>query len=228
MAWLMTFADLVTLLLTFFVLLLSMATMDRSVLKDIAVSLVGAEGLAISKGAGKVEARFEMVKKLLENPASKYIDLKRLKDLLFPDEVLPEGMTRSFLDQSIEVLVRPEGIALVLSNDLLFATGETELDPKRKKLLRGFADLLAGMPAPVNIAGYTDNVPSMPKDNYTLSVERAMSVLSYFLEFGFDPSRFSVSAYGDSFPIDDNATPKGRARNRRVEILLKTGGNMYL
>jgi chemotaxis protein MotB len=55
-----------------------------------------------------------------------------------------------------------------------------------------------------------------------------MAVLAFFLQTGFDPGRFSVSAYGEAFPLGDNGTPEGRAKNRRVEILLKTTGRTYL
>lgn len=228
MGWLITFADLVTLLLTFFVLLLSMATMDRSVLREIVVSVVGVEGLAPRKGAGKVPAKFEFIEQVIENPADMFQHTQRMKDVLFPDEVLPDGMARSTLDQNLEILLRPEGIALVLSDDLLFTTGQSELAEEKKRMLAEFAAFLAAVPMPVNVAGYTDNVPGRTKDNYTLSAERAMAVLTFFLEFGFDPERFSVSAYGEAFPLADNASPEGRAKNRRVEILLKTTGRTYL
>lgn len=228
MGWLVTFADLMTLLLTFFVLLLSMATMDRSILREISVSVVGVEGLAPKKGAGKVPVKFEIVQKAIENPASVFEEMQRIKDVLFPEEVLPEGMAKSTLDENLDILVRPEGIALVLSDELLFATGQSELAEDRKKILSTFVEFLAAVPAPVNVGGYTDNVPGGAKDNYALSAERAMSVLGYFLELGFEPERFSVSAYGEAFPLADNDTPEGRAKNRRVEILMKTTTRSYL
>lgn len=228
LAWLVTFADLVTLLLTFFVLLLSMSTMDRSILRDISISIVGAEGLSPSKGAGKVPAKFTFVEQEIANPATVFQHLYRIKDVLFPDEVLPEGMSRSTLDENLTILQRPEGVALVLSDELLFATGESSLQEDKKIILSEFAAFLAAVPVPVNISGYTDDVPGRVKDNYTLSAERALAVLDFFLDFGFAPERFSASAYGDTFPLADNASPQGRAKNRRVEILLKTTGRTYL
>ena len=137
-------------------------------------------------------------------------------------------MARSTLDENLQVLLRPEGIALVLSDGLLFESGESALKEDSRKLLSEFALFLASVTMPVNVSGYTDNVPSGRKDNYALSAERAMSVLSFFLQQGFDPRRFSVSAYGEAFPLGDNTTPEGRASNRRVEILLKTSGRTYL
>lgn len=224
MGWLVTFADLVTLLLTFFVLLLSMSSMDRSIIQEIVVHIVGAEGLAPSKGAGKIPAKFELIAKDLDNPADQYQDLKRLKDLLFPDTVLPKELLTSTYEHNIEVLIRPEGLALVLSDAILFETGQVEPRPEVRQLLSEVMAFLASVPAKVNISGYTDNIAGSVKDNITLSGERGMSMLKIFLDEGFEPSRFSVSGYGEAFPIADNTTPEGRAKNRRVEIILKTTG----
>jgi chemotaxis protein MotB len=217
-----------TLLLSFFVLLLSMSSMDKSILRDVVSHFVGDMGLAPKKGAGRVTAKFEFLQQILDKPEKALLDPQRIKDTLFPDEILPEGMARSTLDENLQVLVRPEGIALVLSDGLLFGVGESVLTDDSRRLLSGFAEFLAAVPAPVNVAGYTDNIPAGQKDNYMLSSERAMSVLVYFLERGFEPRRFTVSAYGEAFPLGDNTTPEGRAMNRRVEILLKTSGRTYL
>lgn len=227
-AWMVTFADMVTLLLAFFVLLLSMSSMDRSILRDVVSQFVGDMGLAPKKGAGRIPTRFTLVQMAIENPAEVLENPQRIKDLLFPDEVLPEGMSRSTLDENLQLLLRPEGLALVLSDGLLFESGGSELGAGSRQLLAEFARFLATTSMPVNVAGYTDNVPGTSKDNYVLSAERAMAVLGFFLKTGFDPGRFSVSAYGEAFPLGDNDTPEGRARNRRVEILLKTSGRTYL
>ncbi len=226
--WLLTFTDLMTLLLTFFVLLLSMSTMDRSILREIAVSVVGDHGLAPRKGAGKVPSRFEFIEQILEEPAKIFENHQRIKDILFPDEVLPKSMSRRELLNNLEVLARPEGVAVVLSEELLFQSGQSELSEESKKMLAEFVAFLGSVPVPVNIAGYTDNVPGGAKDNYVLSADRAMAVLAFFLDQGFGPERFSVSGYGSAFPLAENTTAEGRAKNRRVEILLKTSGRTYL
>jgi chemotaxis protein MotB len=227
-AWMVTFADMVTLLLAFFVLLLSMSSMDRSVLRDVVSHFVGDMGLAPKKGAGRIPTRFTLVQMAIENPADVLENPQRIKDLLFPDEVLPAGMSKSTLNENLQILVRPEGLALVLSDGLLFESGGSELGEDSRKLLAEFGRFLATTSMPVNVAGYTDNVQGTTKDNYSLSAERAMAVLAFFLQTGFDPGRFSVSAYGEAFPLGDNGTPEGRAKNRRVEILLKTTGRTYL
>lgn len=227
-AWLVTFADLMTLLLTFFVLLLSMASMDSSRLRDAVGYLTGDMGLAPKKGAGRIPDRFKLMEQVFDNPTEALQDSKRIKDLLFPDEVLPPEMARSTLEENLQILERPDGIALVLSDNLLFDTGESRIREEGRRLLSEFSVFLAGTVMPINVAGYTDNVPGGRVDNYDLSAARAMSVLGYFLDMGFDPRRFSVSAYAEAFPLADNASPEGRARNRRVEILLKTTSRTYL
>lgn len=137
-------------------------------------------GLAPKKGAGRVTTKFEFMHKVIENPEQALLDPQRIKDLLFPDELLPEGMARSTLDENLKILVRPEGIALVLSDGLLFEIGQSALTEESRRLLSGFAEFLATVPTPVNVAGYTDNIPAGEKDNYALSSERAMSVLTFF------------------------------------------------
>lgn len=119
MGWLVTFADLMTLLLTFFVLLLSMASMDRSIMREIAVSLVGDEGLAPIKGAGKVPVQFEFIKQTLDDQG-KIFENHHVSRIRFPDEVLPKDMTRSALLNNLEVLARPEGVAVAPVQRALF------------------------------------------------------------------------------------------------------------
>jgi chemotaxis protein MotB len=82
--------------------------------------------------------------------------------------------------------------------------------------------------ASVNIAGYTDSIPGRRMDNYEIAALRAMSVLRSLRGMGMPNQRFSVSGYGPHFPIADNATPEGRAKNRRIEILVKANSFTYL
>jgi len=219
--WLVTFSDLTTLLLTFFVLLLTMSSMDRSVLTK--VSLFTQDlGQMEKKGSGKVATRQRLLQELLERPWEVMEKVERIKDLLFPDEELPPDISRSTLDDNLLVLKRPEGVALVLTEKLLFPPGGYELSAPAKKLLDQVGVVFTATEADVNISGYTDSAPAQQPDNLTLSGLRAMSVLEYFLSRGVPDRRFSVAGYGPFWPIADNDTPQGQARNRRVEILLRT------
>ncbi len=223
-----TFSDLMTLLLTFFVLLLSMASMDKSVVMEVASFFKDNVSQLTEPGATKIETRYEMLRKLLEDPVTAITKPNRIKDLLFPNEVLPPEISRSTLDKNLMVLKRPEGVALVLTDELLFPLGQTTLTKAGEKLIRELGRFLMTTTSSVNIAGYTDSIPGRHRDNYEIAGCRAMSVLRSFLSMGMRPERFSVSGYGPHFPLANNTTPEGRAKNRRIEILLKTGSFTYL
>jgi chemotaxis protein MotB len=219
--WLVTFSDLTTLLLTFFVLLLTMSSMDRSVLTKVSLFTQDLGNLQ-AKGAGKITTRQRLLQELLERPWEVMEKTNRIKDLLFPEDSLPPDLSRSTLDENLMVLQRPEGVALVLTEKLLFPPGGYELSESAKKILGQVVEVFSLTDADVNIAGYTDNTPGQQPDNLTLSGLRAMSVLEYFLSRGVPDRRFSVAGYGPFWPIADNDTPQDQAKNRRVEILLRT------
>ncbi|HMZ88208.1 MAG TPA: OmpA family protein [Chitinophagales bacterium] len=113
-----------------------------------------------------------------------------------------------------------------LSEKLLFASGSTVVDPKGKDALKKLADVLKANPdIRVEIEGHTDNVPlksnNFPKDNWDLSVLRATSIVKILTqENGVDAKRVIAEGRGEFFPIADNTTTEGKARNRRTEIIL--------
>lgn len=220
-AWLVTFGDLVTLLLTFFVLLLSMSSMDRSILTRITF-FTDDVGFLAQRSAGRIPQRIKFIIQALEKPWEILDKQKRIKDMLFPDDVIPPEISRSTLYENLKVLARPEGVALVLTDELLFPSGGAELNATARKLLATISDVMLFMGAPVNVSGYTDDVGGESEGNYMLSGDRALAVMEFFMERGLPPERFSASGYGPHWAIADNATEDGRAQNRRVEILLKT------
>lgn len=219
--WLVTFGDLVTLLLTFFVLLLSMSSMDKSVLTKITF-FTDDVGFMANRSAGRIPQRIKMIMEALERPWEVMDKQQRIKDLLFPDDKLPPEINKSTLDANLDVMERPEGVALVLTDKLLFAPGKAELTPAAKDLLSIIAEVMGYMAAPVNISGYSDATGGNSEFNYLLSGERALAVLEHFLNNGLPNEIFSVSGYGPTWAVADNSTDEGRAKNRRVEILLKT------
>jgi chemotaxis protein MotB len=113
-----------------------------------------------------------------------------------------------------------------LSEKLLFASGSTVVDPKGKDALKKLADVLkANGDISIEIEGHTDNVPmksaSFPKDNWDLSVLRATSIVKILTtENGLDAKRVIAEGRGEFFPVADNSTTEGKAKNRRTEIIL--------
>lgn len=221
--WLVTFSDLVTLLLTFFVLLLSMSSMDKSVITKVNI-FTQDMGFMTYQSAGRIPSRIREVIELLETPLDLVDKPNRLKDLLFPDDVLPPDISRSMLEQNLEILVRPDGVALVLSDNLLFEPESSALTDPARKILTQVIEVLQYLFIDVNISGYTDNAPGDVNQKYDLSFDRSLSVLDFLTRGGVDQSRFSVAGYGPHLPLekDEQAGEKELNKNNRVEIFLKT------
>ncbi|WP_291323788.1 flagellar motor protein MotB [Desulfonatronospira sp.] len=226
--WMLTFSDLVTVMLTFFVLVLSMATMDREYVREIVTVFQQDVGFLTPKTAGRLPDVAVIMEDILDNPWDILEKEDRIKDLLFPEQELPPEVSKSTLEKNLEILMRPEGIALMMTGDLLFPFAETTLQPHARQILDQLIPLVKAWPAPVNVAGYTDNIPGIYMDNYEFAAERAMAVAEYFIINDIEQDRLSVSAYGEHFPVGDNDTERGRARNRRVEVLLKKTPGAYM
>jgi chemotaxis protein MotB len=222
--WFLTYSDMVTLLLTFFVLLLSMSSMDKSYLTRVTIFTSDAS-IMTERSAGRIPTTMKMVVELLENPREALRKQQRIKDLLFPDDVVPSQVDRAMLEENLQILARDEGVALVLSDKLLFATGEVKLKDSALPILERIAYVLAFMTAPVNVAGHSDMVGGRSDGNYAISANRAMGVLQFLQEYGLDNRRLSVSAFGPDQPLLKGEGPAVWDKNRRIEILVKTTPN---
>lgn len=220
--WLVTFSDLITLLLTFFVLILSMSSMDRKVIQESLTIFGGNIGYISTSAAGRIPTKYEFVIQLLQRPWEFRDHEQRVRDLFFPDDILPKELKQTSLEETVHFLERPEGLAIVLTDELLFPLGGHELTEPARFVLAQLAPLMQMAPNKINVSGHTDNLPGRRIDNITLSAMRGMSVLEWLLHLGVPEDRLSVSGYGEFMPVADNLTPEGRAMNRRVEVLFKT------
>ncbi len=218
--WLVTFSDLMTLLLTFFVLLLSMSSMDTVIISRISAHFANPT-VDDAEAAGRIPARVMEVLELLRDPENVLLQQDRIKDLLFPYDVLPPEVTTGDIAENLRILQHPEGVVIVLTEGLLFPEGAAELTPVGKKLLEALSPVILAVETDVNISGHTDNKEAVGQNPYELSGFRAIAVLEQFLLYQIKPDRFSVSGYGPDKPMESNSTAAGRAKNRRVEILLK-------
>ena len=218
--WLITFSDLVTLLLSFFVLLMSMSSLTQSSISEVNV-WISPNNFIDRQGLGRIPERVTTFIELLKDPSNIAANLERIKDLLFPYDTLPEDVNKSTLEENLKVMENPEGLVISLNDQLLFPKGQYTLSEPAEKILNSLVDILLYTDMDINIAGYTDTEPNAEMSNYELSGKRALSVLEYFLQNKIRPGRFSVSGYGPDRPAADNSLESGRAANRRVEILLK-------
>ena len=244
--WQSTFADLMNLLLCFFVLLFSMSTVDAQKFELIAASfsqtfsiftagstMIG-DGAMIGNGISQLpelDDYINSVGRMAENTP----EMEQLDDL--QSEVQEEGLRQSEemaekieeaveennLTGDIEMQVTAQYVQLTMKGSLLFNSGSSELKEESKPVLDKVGLILERYASgTIEIEGHTDNVPISGRrfaSNNELSAARALSVFDYMMETtNLDPARIKNSGRGEYVPIADNATEEGRAKNRRVEI----------
>jgi len=126
-----------------------------------------------------------------------------------------EGNQPYLLDVQLSKI--KEGISIVLKN-IFFETNKADLKPASKTELNKLVDLLTkNITLKIEIGGHTDNVGA-DADNLKLSDARAKAVMAYLIANGISADRLTAKGYGETLPIADNATPEGRAQNRRTEF----------
>ena len=226
-AWLVTFGDLVMLLLTFFVLLLTMSSMDTKKLKEIFMHFRGAPGVLELAGSGEIADLADFISKYQTSESLLVIDQDIIKRLLMPSFKSDKNTKETIknFDELVSITDDERGIVLSFQGDAFFDSGKTTIKKEMFQFLDSIAETIESCPNEILIMGHTDNIPiqsRLYKSNQELSLYRGLSVLEYFLEEkGLSPSRFFVGGYGASRPLHPNDTPEKRALNRRVEIIFK-------
>lgn len=214
--WMVTFADLMTLLLTFFVLLLSMSTLDNQRIKLALGSLRGA--LGVLEGGGQPrEGRVEMA----QSPRIAQGDSKLMTNM---EKVVKQNMDKASNDM-IQIGHKDERVTIAIDDSLLFPPGSTEILPSAYPFLDDLSATLADGAATAEFLGHADDsAPSGYYDsNWEVAAARALAVLHYVQNAGPVPGyRLKASTHGEFQPRYKNDTTAGRARNRRVEIVMTT------
>ncbi len=215
-AWMMTYSDMVTLLLTFFILLISMSTIDEIKFDKAAGSLRGAFGVFEQVGDDEVQSSETRTIAPVKNEAVQRV-YKRIRDQL----------QRLELNKDIELVKDRGAVVLRVKESILFGSGETALEPEAHGVLKDVADLVRPWPMDLRIEGHTDDVPvrGSGMGNWELSAQRALSVLRFMAERELlSLDRLSAVGYGAEHPVVPNDTPKHRAMNRRVDFVLESVG----
>lgn len=219
-AWIATYTDLMTLLLTFFVLLLSMSVRDNVRVRKALDSLAGAFGL-LSGGRSPIgELRGVDVR----DPTSPMLPSRPIKL-----QMLQQKSVRSKLNADIQLLKQKQKLTIRIDQRVLFLPNSTRLNPKILDYLSLLAAYLKQRPGDIAIRGYTDpyeglDHPHWAADSWRISTERAMAVYDYFLKHGIPSRRMSAHGFSYFHPlINDLRYPDLSYKNQRVEI--KLGGD---
>jgi chemotaxis protein MotB len=220
--WVVTFGDLMSLLLCFFVLLLSFSNMDRQKYKQVAGSLEKAFGVQRKLKVMDIPKGMTMIAKDFDQE----VIATRIKEDLGKeiDELIQDELSE--LRDQVSVEASDNEVIIRLMGESTFDSGKAEIRPRLKPLLQKIAQVLQTSKGNIIIAGHTDNVPIVKgpyKTNLRLSTARASAVAEYFIDrAGIDPRRISTMGFGEYRPIKSNDTAEGRKKNRRVEIILGT------
>jgi chemotaxis protein MotB len=216
-AWLTSFGDLMSLLLTFFILLYSMSTIS-------------------------LEKFYQAIKGIIEAFGGHYViyEQRVINGKNVPVQMpnmYPKMRTRERIEKKLheirqmlqrlgiksEVAKFGTSIRLRINTDKLFPPGEDRPYPQAIPIIMEICRKLKELDLPLTIEGFTDNTPIHNKrfpSNWELSAARATAILRLFIQCGYDPKKLSAAGCGPYHPIAPNTTPEGRAKNRRIEIVI--------
>ena len=225
--WMVTFSDLLMLLLTFFVMLLTMSSMDKKKLKEIFMYLKEAAGVLELAGTRGITDLTSFVTEFNDTQTSYKIDERLFRDLFIP-LIKPDedaALRLRELSELVTITDDERGIVFSFQEKILFDTGKATIKEEGYAVLDLITTAIDTCPNDILIMGHTDSIPihtDVFQSNWELSSYRGLSVLEYFVEKKTLPrSRFSVGGYGPSRPLYPNDTGGNRALNRRVEIIFR-------
>jgi chemotaxis protein MotB len=224
-SWMVTFSDLATLLLTFFVFLLSMSSMDDKSLRSLFTNFTSACGILNFKELGEVYRPKDALIEGIYQRLKENLVIKRSDD---PVDI-PSEFEDTFLTESGGQVVMQDiegGFKLVFGHELMFESGKAEIKDEMKPILDQVAKFIKASSFQVYIDGHTDNIPIKSREfpsNESLSLARAYNVMKYLIKEGaVSPDSIALGGYGDKHPVAGNDTPAGRYQNRRVEMIFKS------
>lgn len=237
--WLIPYADMLTLLLALFIILFASSAIDAQRFEQVSQSLK----MALTGGTGVLEQPnpvspvipSELPPNEDENDDTSIESYQELKDFFLNEQDLKELImiqqrTNQFISDkdlglSLQTQLTKDGLLITILDNALFDSGSAEVKPSAVQLAREISELLVtDPPRRVEISGHTDTDPISTfryRSNWDLSAMRAINFLKILLENPeLDPKLFSASAYGEHNPVASNETEEGKAKNRRVEVLI--------
>jgi chemotaxis protein MotB len=239
--WVVSYADLLTLLLAFFVVLYAASHHDQHKLDQAANGFIQAfHGTPVpvveapSADRGVMQNQPSPIKKPIPSPASADSRVPRQMIHQLSEEMLSLAKVRQQLlkvlqpmmaSNQVAVQSQPLTLTIQLNASVLFGSGQAQLMPAAAKLLKQVGSSLTGLPPQfmVVVQGYTDNQPIKSaafSSNWSLSAERSVSVVELFQNVGVSGGQLAAQGFGEFAPVASNATDSGRAQNRRVVIVI--------
>ena len=225
--WLVSYADFITLLFAFFVVMYALSSVSEGKYRVLSDSLVTAFG---SKAIERVAPATQPLPQPLP-PLLRPRRIRKPPDPQIQQREQMRGIAQDILrvldslvrDGQVKVTQSNRGISVEINASVLFASGQAQLRPESDRALQRVAQVLASGDQAIEVEGYTDDTPistSQFPSNWELSAARASSVVRLFIDNGVAAERLSAIGYGPNRPMMSNDTPAGRARNRRVAVTI--------
>ena len=246
--WLVSYADFITLLFAFFVVMFASSQTDKAKAKQVSDSVKEAieqggikatvkevlggtvdehgQGNAQMRGPGGIQkmqkptrGHDEGVEAVLVKP-EKLVAAELVPSMKFLEKELQSAIQAG----KVELHLEPRGLVISLRQAAFFTSGDDTIAPETYPTVRKIADVIQKLPNAVRLEGHTDSIPihSLRFDsNWDLSAKRAIAMMKLLTRnFGLPEDRFAIGGYADTAPVDSNDTPEGRAHNRRVDIVI--------
>jgi chemotaxis protein MotB len=237
--WLITYADLITLLLVFFIIMYAMSKIDVNKYEILAKALnfqfskadtllpkgKGVSGQITPRNGDSDAQEKEFTKKNVDSRTEQNEKDKKEKELQDLLKTIQTYVNENNLQTQVSATDTDKGVAITLNDLFLFDLGRADVKKDSYPILNKLATLFPTLNSKISIEGHTDSLPlatgSAYRDNWGLSNARSLSVLWYFkYNAGLDDSKFISTGYGDTKPVAPNDTAENRAKNRRVEIIV--------
>lgn len=210
--WMVSYADFITLLFAFFVVMYAISSVNVAKYKALADGMHSAFN---TKGKNKAPVQAAETQ---EGKSAKEVKGSETEPFNQLDQSLSE-----LEDSDYHVESKQGWVELDIKAGALFDSGSADLKPAAIVKIMKIAQILKKTPYPISLEGYTDNVPiSTPQfpSNWELSTARAAALARSLTIYGVDPGRITVTGYGEQYPVADNNTDEGRAKNRRVNLII--------
>lgn len=255
-AWMVTFADMMALLLTFFIILSSISTADEEKYKSVSESMEKAFGIEGDKKSQGPIAQTHQVTAGRRNNTTVVHESNQTEIVKPPaEETLPENKTgnenpsqkklnvirmntvtkllaKEIQQGTVQVEIKNSSVIMRFPERVAFSSGSDELNESFDPAIENLVKVLNKLPGAVTISGHTDNRPIDTfrfRSNWELSSARAISVLLALLKkSSLNPKRFTVQGHADTLPLKDNESAKNRAENRRVEISIQVPAKLQV
>ncbi len=219
--WLVSYADFITLLFAFFVVMYSISSVNEGKFRTVSESIQAALRPVVSQPAAQVHFDLGDYKSsLVPTLGIKVRFVRRI------EEVLAKFNKDIQMKDKVTVTQTDQGVVITIADSLVFESGRAEIRTEALPVLESLAEVLAvnSSVKEVRVQGHTDNVPirsTLFPSNWELSSVRAVMVTRVLTElYHIQPERVSAVGYAEFHPVTDNLTPESRAKNRRVELLV--------